>query len=89
MPWLGTWRWRNLDIQEVEASERPDTFGEDVRYIEELVLVAFQAGDFEEGGQVVNLLLAVAFLGNRGIASQLFGGHQYILRGLAFPVLCR
>jgi|RhiMetdeSRZDD1v2_1073273.scaffolds.fasta_scaffold969109_2 hypothetical protein len=79
MPWLGAWRWLNFDIQEVEASERPDPFGEDVRYIEELVLVAFQAGDFEEDGQVVNLLLAVAFLGNRGIASQLFGGYQYIL----------
>ena len=37
-----------------------------------LILVSFQADNFEESGQMVNLLLAVAFLGNRGIASQFF-----------------
>jgi hypothetical protein len=37
-----------------------------------LILVSFQADNFEESGQMVNLLLAVAFLGNRGRASQFF-----------------
>jgi hypothetical protein len=37
-----------------------------------LILVSFQASNFEASGQAVNLLLAVAFLGNRGIASQFF-----------------
>ena len=39
-----------------------------------LILVSFQASNFEEGGQAVNLLLAVAILGKRDIASQFFFG---------------
>ena len=37
-----------------------------------LTQVSFQAGNSKESGQAVNLLLAVAFLGNRGWASQYF-----------------
>ena len=57
-----------------------------MRYIEELVPVAFQAGDFEEDGSGGQCAFGGRLLGNRGIASQLFGGHQYILRGLGFPI---
>jgi hypothetical protein len=43
-----------------------------------LIQVSFQAGNFEKSGQAVNLLLAVAFLENRGIASQAWeGGRRY------------
>ena len=54
-----------------------------------LILVSFQADNFEESGQMVNLLLAVAFLGNRGIASQFFFSRVAKSAGVSPPQVWR
>ena len=90
MRWQGEWRWRaakrrysnsmhrhtfgkNMGhIEEIIRVDRVFRFRHTTSYA--LILVSFQASNFEENGQAVNLLLAVTFLGNRSIASQFLGG---------------
>jgi hypothetical protein len=59
-------------IEEVIQMERVFRCGLATSYA--LVLISSQAGNIQASRQVVNLLLAVAFLGSRCIASQLFFG---------------
>jgi hypothetical protein len=70
-----------LDVQHVESCERPGAFREDMRDIEDVIrgsiaahhapfTVSFHAGDLEESVQVIYLLLAGAFLGDRFAAGQ-------------------
>jgi hypothetical protein len=92
--WQGKWRWRAAErrfgssvhchtfgknvryIEEIIRLDWVFCFRLATSYA--LLQVSFQAGNFEESGQAINLLLAVAFLGNRGIASQAWeGGRRY------------
>jgi len=63
-------------IEEIIRVDRVFRFRLAISYA--LTQISFQAGNSEESGQAVNLLLAVAFLGNRGITSQAWkGGRRY------------
>ena len=94
MRWQGKWRWRAAErrfgnsvhchtfgknvgyIEAIIGADRVFCFRLATSYA--LLQVSSQAGNFEESGQAINLLLAVAFLGNRGITSQAWeGGRRY------------